>query len=64
MGNDGPPGANAAECRAGARGGGTYEAMAGNPVPPPICGSISLGVFGYTELEVWRLATAEELRKF
>ena len=61
MGNDGPPGANAAGCRAGARGGGVYQPVGGNPVDPPICGSISLDVFGETQLEVWRMATAEEL---
>ena len=65
MGYKGAPGVNAAGCRAGARGGGTYEPMdepSGYPVPPPICGSISMGVWGYTELEVWRMATVEELK--
>ena len=32
--------------------------MAG--LDPPICGSVSIGVFGETQLEVWRMATAEE----
>ena len=65
MGNDGPPGANAAGCRAGARGGGTYQPVGQDPktgyTEPPICGSIALDVFGETQLEVWRMATAEEL---
>ena len=59
-----PPG-NEGDCMTNARGGGTY-AGAPDELPsgaqgPPICGSISLGVFGKTQLEVWRMATAEEL---
>ena len=64
MGYNGAPG-NVGGCRTNARGGGTY-AGAPDELPsgaqgPPICGSISLGVFGETQLEVWRMATAEEL---
>jgi hypothetical protein len=58
MGSIGPPGSAGAGCRIGARGGGSFDPVVGNgsrPVPPPICGSISLGTWGATQLEVWRI---------
>ena len=64
MGNNGPPGANAAGCMVGARGGGVFAGAPNEPSGvqgPPICGSINLGVWGETQLEVWRMATPEEL---
>jgi len=65
MGYKGAPGGETAGCWANARGGRTYEPVSEKgeyPVPPPLCGSLSMGVWGETELEVWRMATAEELR--
>ena len=62
MGYKGPPG-HVADCETNARGGGTYAGAPDEPSGvqgPPICGSISLGVWGGTQLEVWRMATAEE----
>ena len=61
MGNVGPPGANSAGCRAGARGGGVFQGVGQGPngyTDPPICGSIALGVWGETQLEVWRMEEA------